>query len=146
MANLHRKTSVAALASALPADGQAVQLLPAGVFRAGDGSGRPADAPHWRLDGAAAARLIDGPSREDARHFLHVLLRVAAVHAERVQLHQLAAGSGFACLFSDSDEYETALIAERRAQGRYQRPRSRWPVAMLLGVMLMVVGAVLLLS
>ena len=53
---------------------------------------------------------------------------------------------GFACLFSDSDEYETALIAERRAQGRYQRPRSRWPVAMLLGVMLMVVGAVLLLS
>lgn len=46
------------MASALPADGQAVQLLPAGVFRASDGSGRPADAPHWRLDGAAAARLI----------------------------------------------------------------------------------------
>ena len=58
MANPHRKTSVAALASALPADGQAVQLLPAGVFRSNDGSGRPADAPHWKLDGAAAARLI----------------------------------------------------------------------------------------
>lgn len=54
----HPKTSLAALAAALPADGQAVQLLPAGVFRAGDGSGRPADAPHWKLDGAIAARLI----------------------------------------------------------------------------------------
>ncbi len=57
-----------------------------------------------------------------------------------------SAGSGFACLFSDSDEYETALIAERRAQGRYQRPSSRWPVAMLLGVLLMIVGTVLLFS
>jgi len=58
MANQHRKTSIAALAAALPASGQAVQLLPAGVFRAGDGSGRPADAPHWKIDAAAAARLI----------------------------------------------------------------------------------------
>ena len=57
-----------------------------------------------------------------------------------------SAGRGFACLFSDSDEYETALIAERRAQGRYQAPRSRWPIVMLLGVLLMVVGTVLLLS
>ena len=30
-----------------------------------------------------------------------------------------SARSGFACLFSTSDEYETALITERRAQGRY---------------------------
>lgn len=30
-----------------------------------------------------------------------------------------AARSGFACMFSSSDEYETALIAQRRAQGRY---------------------------
>lgn len=57
MAN-SRKTSVAALASALPTDGGAVQLLPAGTFRASDGSGRPADAPHWKLDAASAARLI----------------------------------------------------------------------------------------
>ncbi|QIG92398.1 MULTISPECIES: hypothetical protein [unclassified Bradyrhizobium] len=56
----------------------------------------------------------------------------------------VSARSGFACLFSNSDEYETALIAERRAQGRYQQPRSRWPVVMLLGAMLMVVGTVLL--
>lgn len=52
------KTSVAALASALPTDGGAVQLLPAGTFRSSDGSGRPADAPHWKLDAASAARLI----------------------------------------------------------------------------------------
>ncbi|UGY14855.1 hypothetical protein [Bradyrhizobium septentrionale] len=56
----------------------------------------------------------------------------------------VSARSGFACLFSDSDEYETALIAERRAQGRYQQPKSHWPVVMLLGAMLMVVGTVLL--
>ena len=58
MANPLRKTSIAALAAALPAAGQAVQLLPAGAFRSADGSGRPADAPHWRIDGAIAARLI----------------------------------------------------------------------------------------
>ncbi|WP_166294717.1 MULTISPECIES: hypothetical protein [unclassified Bradyrhizobium] len=56
----------------------------------------------------------------------------------------VSARSGFACLFSNSDEYETALIAERRAQGRYQQPRSRWPVVMLLGAMLIVAGTVLL--
>ena len=55
------------------------------------------------------------------------------------------ARGGFACLFSSSDEYETALIAERRAQGRYVRRRSLWPVAMLIGAVLMVLGAVLLL-
>ncbi|MGF6433788.1 hypothetical protein AB7M49_008396 [Bradyrhizobium elkanii] len=58
----------------------------------------------------------------------------------------VSARSGFACLFSDSNEYETALIAERRAQGRYQPPKSRWPMVMLAGVMLMVAGTVLLLS
>ena len=30
-----------------------------------------------------------------------------------------AARGGFACMFSTSDEYETALSAERRAQGRW---------------------------
>jgi len=42
------------------------------------------------------------------------------------------------------DEYETALIAERRAQGRYGRPNSPWPAMMFLGCTLMVVGTVLL--
>ena len=58
----------------------------------------------------------------------------------------VSARGGFACMFSTSDEYETALITERRAQGRYDRPRSPWPVVMLVGCMLMVAGAVLLLN
>jgi hypothetical protein len=53
---------------------------------------------------------------------------------------------GFACLFSTSDEYETALISERQAQGRYHRPRSRWPIVMFAGCTLVVAGAVLLLN
>lgn len=57
-----------------------------------------------------------------------------------------SARGGFACLFSTSDEYETALIAERRAQGRYGQRRSRWPTVLLVGCMLMVAGFVLLLN
>jgi hypothetical protein len=57
-----------------------------------------------------------------------------------------SARGGFACMFSNSDEYETALIRERRAQGRYDRPRGRWPAAMFVGCALMVVGTVLLYS
>jgi len=53
--------------------------------------------------------------------------------------------SGFACNFSTSDEYETALIAERRAQGRYDRPRSRWPMLILVGLALMIASGMLLL-
>jgi hypothetical protein len=61
-------------------------------------------------------------------------------------LEALAASArgGFACLFSTADEYETALIAERRAQGRYDRRRSPWPVIMFIGCTLMVAAAVLL--
>jgi hypothetical protein len=57
-----------------------------------------------------------------------------------------AARGGFACMFSTSDEYETALIAERRAQGRYATPRRRWPVLMFVGCTLMLAGTVLLLN
>jgi hypothetical protein len=57
-----------------------------------------------------------------------------------------AARGGFACLFSSSDEFETALISERRAQGRYTPRRSRWPVVMLVGCTLMLAGTVLLLN
>jgi hypothetical protein len=52
----------------------------------------------------------------------------------------------FACMFSTSDEYETALITERRAQGRYASPRSHWPRVIFAGCVLMVVGAVVLLA
>jgi hypothetical protein len=57
-----------------------------------------------------------------------------------------SARGGFACLFSTSDEYEMALISERRAQGRYAAPRSHWPVVMLVGCTLMLAGTVLLLN
>ena len=58
----------------------------------------------------------------------------------------VSARGGFACLFSSSDEYETALISERRAQGRYDRRRSRWPAVIFVGCALMVAGTVLLLN
>jgi hypothetical protein len=57
-----------------------------------------------------------------------------------------AARGGFACMFSTSDEFETALISERRAQGRYDRPRSRLPLMLFAGGALMLAGTVLLLN
>lgn len=58
----------------------------------------------------------------------------------------VSARGGFACMFSTSDEYETALITERRAQGRYAPPRRRlWPLVMFAGCSLMLGGTVLLL-
>jgi hypothetical protein len=69
--------------------------------------------------------------------------RVALMSLEAAAV---SARGGFACLFSTSDEYEMALITERRAQGRYDRPKSRWPVAMFVGCALMVAGTVLLLN
>ena len=43
-----------------------------------------------RIEDELAGLPVERPSGERARDFLHVLLRVAAVDAERVQLHQLA--------------------------------------------------------
>jgi hypothetical protein len=57
-----------------------------------------------------------------------------------------SARSGFACMFSTSDEYEIALIIERRAQGRYDRPRTNWPMIAFIGCCLMVVGFVVVFS
>ena len=69
-------------------------------------------------------------------------------HAALMSLEAAAASArgGFACMFSTSDEYEMALITERRAQGRYDRPRNRWPAVMFVGCTLVVAGAVLLLN
>ena len=58
----------------------------------------------------------------------------------------VSARGGFGCMFSTSDEYERALITERRAQGRYDQPRSRWPLVMFAGCAVVVTGTVLLLS
>jgi hypothetical protein len=55
-----------------------------------------------------------------------------------------SARGGFACMFSSSDEYENAVITERRAQGAYGRPRRRWPMLMFVGCSLAVAGTVLL--
>lgn len=56
-----------------------------------------------------------------------------------------SARGGFACLFSTAAEYETALIAERRAQGRYAQNRSYyWSIALFLACALIVAGTVLL--
>lgn len=54
------------------------------------------------------------------------------------------ARGGFACTFSTSDEYESALISERRAQGRYRRPYRAWPIALFVGCAVAVAGSVLL--
>jgi hypothetical protein len=69
-------------------------------------------------------------------------------HATLISLEAAAASArgGFACMFSTSDEYETALITERRAQGRYAASRGHWPKVMFAGCVLMVVGAVMLLA
>ena len=58
----------------------------------------------------------------------------------------VSARGGFACMFSTSDEYERALITERRAQGRYDQPRSRWPLVMFAGCAVVMAGTVLLLN
>ena len=55
-----------------------------------------------------------------------------------------SARGGFACMFSSSDEYESALITERRAQGLYGRQKGYWQTLMFVGCALMVSGAVLL--
>jgi hypothetical protein len=55
-----------------------------------------------------------------------------------------SARGGFACMFSSSDEYENALISERRAQGLYGRQRHHWPMLMFAGFALLVAGTVLI--
>lgn len=53
-----------------------------------------------------------------------------------------AARSGFGCMFSSSDEYETALIAQRRAQGRYGAQKSRGPLIAFVAVCAAIVATV----
>jgi hypothetical protein len=58
----------------------------------------------------------------------------------------VSARGGFACMFSTSDEFERALITERRAQGRYDQPRSRWSLVVFAGCVVVMAGTVLLLN
>jgi hypothetical protein len=75
-------------------------------------------------------------------------IRSQNAHAALVSLEAAAASArgGFACMFSTSDEYEIALITERRAQGRYAQRRSRWPAVMFIGCALAMAGTALLLN
>jgi len=50
-----------------------------------------------------------------------------------------SARAGFACMFSTSDEYENALIAARRAEGRYG-PAKDWQPMVLGGCTLVLLG------
>jgi hypothetical protein len=58
----------------------------------------------------------------------------------------VSARGGFACMFSTADEYESAVIAERRAQGRYGRAYNPWPIAMFVACALAMMGTALLLQ
>ena len=62
-----------------------------------------------------------------------------------VSLEEIAASArnGFGCLFSSSDEYEAALISERRAEGRYHKP-SAWPLIAFWGCAIGIACVVLL--
>jgi hypothetical protein len=75
-------------------------------------------------------------------------IRSNGARATLTSLESAAASArgGFACMFSTSDEYEAAVITERRAQGRYAAPRGNWPKVMFAGCVLMVAGAVMLLA
>jgi hypothetical protein len=63
-----------------------------------------------------------------------------------LEAHAASARGGFACLFSTSDEYERALISERRAQGRYARPQSPWPLILFGGCTVLMLATALLLG
>jgi hypothetical protein len=58
----------------------------------------------------------------------------------------VAARSGFACMFSTSDEYESALIRERRARGHYNDAARRWPTVAFVGGCVAVLATVLLVA
>ena len=55
-----------------------------------------------------------------------------------------SAREGFACMFSTSDEYESALVVERRARGRYRRSHNAWPIVAFIGLALFIASIVTL--
>lgn len=58
MAHRIRKTALAALTFELTAGAGEIQLLPDGLFRAADGSGRPEEVAAWRIDADIARQLL----------------------------------------------------------------------------------------
>jgi hypothetical protein len=77
-------------------------------------------------------------------------MKIRRNHGARAALLALEADAasargGFGCMFSTSDEYENALISERRARGRYARPQHPWPVVVFGGCTVLMLITVLLL-
>jgi hypothetical protein len=75
------------------------------------------------------------------------VFRTAAQIAPSVTLEGYAQGAGcaLACDFSSSDEFEAALIAERRAEGRYgpRRYRARMLACALAAALALAIVAAL---
>jgi hypothetical protein len=53
-----------------------------------------------------------------------------------------SAGHALACAFSSSDEFEAALIAERRAEGRYGRSQRAKRVAITMTAIALAIAVV----
>ncbi len=72
---------------------------------------------------------------------------LAQVEAELVALRASAerAGRALACLFSSSDEFEAAIIKERRAAGVYGPRRHAWDVAVTVLLTVALAAAFLML-
>ena len=99
-------------------------------------------------------RKLHGVETAITRRLLHLPILIAmdsrhhpSADTTMMSLEADAASArgGFACLFSSAEEFETAVISERRAQGRYDQARSLWPVVMFIGCAMLVAGSVLLL-
>jgi hypothetical protein len=78
--------------------------------------------------------------------FQHSLMRISrTTHNDLLSLEAATAvaRSGFACIFSSSDEYERALITERRAQGRYTGRQNAWMVTALIALALAFAGVII---
>src|SRR5262249_62394942 len=122
------------------------------------GGGRGAPAAAEKL-GAQARRPADGTAAAAGHRIRQIVTRrlpiarmIDAMTTRRnrgaqaallsLEADAVSARGGFACVFSTADEYESALIAERRAQGRY-RAHSPWPMIML-GCALAMMGTALL--
>jgi hypothetical protein len=71
-------------------------------------------------------------------------MRKAQADLISLEVAAASARGGFACMFSTSDEYESALISQRRAQGHYDRRRSPWPAIIFAGCAMIVIVAALL--
>jgi hypothetical protein len=75
-------------------------------------------------------------------------MSIDRTHDSRSELAALEAAvtsarAGFACMFSTSDEYETALITARRAEGRYGSWFD-WQPMLLGGVACVLLGVFLI--